>query len=408
MRTLYLLCFLLLAFPVCFFAQDSGQKEEVLSARKQEKEKVKNREYCAKLTFQQGISENRCFESYPTDLMTWGKGFSDGLAKITLVGKAGFINEKGQVVIKPKFKDVGRFAEGLAPFEDDNGKWGFINKDGRVAIKPSFDWALSFSEGLALVQVGDRWGYIDRTGRIEIEPRFEEASSFSEGFAVVGWYDKNFVWTTHKTTNGKWQRNFIDKSGTIKFSKSFDGISRNFNRGMALVSQNVGYNNGVLSENFFIDAKGNKLWILDSWYIAWFSDDVIVVAVDRDEYSFLDRTGKQLTEKSFDYLSGFSEGLSFARIDDKVGFIDKQGDFVIETGFKSALPFSEGLAGAEDNVGKYGFIDKSGKWVIQPKYGWVSSFQNGFALVAPNGDRETREKTGYIDRTGSYIWKPTK
>lgn len=140
-------------------AQDSDQKQEILNTRKTEKEKGKNREYCAKLTFQQRISGNRCFETYPTDIMTWGKGFSEGLAKITVNGKVGFINTTGDIVIKPKLKDAGYFSENLAPFESKNGKWGYINNNGEIAIKPQFDWAISFHEGLGLVQVGELWGY---------------------------------------------------------------------------------------------------------------------------------------------------------------------------------------------------------------------------------------------------------
>ena len=241
MKNLYLLWILLIIFPMNFAAQDSDQKEEILNARKSEKEKRKNREYCAKLTFQQGISDNRCFETYPTEIMDWGKGFSNGLAKITVDGKAGFINTKGNIVIKPKLKDAGHFSENLAPFESNNGKWGYINTKGEIVIKPQFDWAISFHEGLGLVQVGKLWGYIDRNGKIVIEPKFEEASSFEEGFAVIGYYDKDFVWTTHQRPNGKWQRNFIDKTGKLKFVKPFDIISRNFDGGIAIVSRSLGY-----------------------------------------------------------------------------------------------------------------------------------------------------------------------
>ena len=117
-----------------------------------------------------------------------------------------------------------------------------------------------------------------------------------------------------------------------------------------------------------------------------------------------------MTDKNFSYLSGFSEGLSAARVtwEGKFGFINKKGDFVIEPKFNWAKSFSEGLAGAEGESDGYGFIDKSGNWVIEPQFAWVDYFQEGFALVAANGNRDSREKTGYIDRNGNYIWKPTK
>lgn len=405
--TKYLYLLIILCTAVSFsFAQDSYQKESLLNARKRASVAKANRENCSKLGLEAAF-DNRCVEFYPTEVMTWGKGFSDGLAKVTVDGKAGFIDSTGKLVIPAKYSDAGEFNEGLAPFENSKGKWGYINSDGKTAIPAAYDWAISFHEGLGLVQVGKLWGFIDRNGKIVIEPKFEEASSFQEGFAVVGFY----------ADEGKWQRNFIDKTGNVKFSTPFDGISRNFDGGMAIVSRSLGYSEkfkGSMSETYIIDTTGEELWKLDSWFVSWFSDDVIVVAAGedsegKDTYSFVDRTGKRMTNKTFSRLAGFSEGLSGARVTwtGKEGFIDKAGDFVIEPKFDWTNSFSEGLAGVKDAKG-YGFIDRSGNWVIEPQFEWVGDFQEGFALIAPKGDLETREKTGYIDRTGKFIWKPTK
>lgn len=404
-------CILFLLCTINVIAQDSRQKEEILNARKEEagkENRLKEREKMS--SAERGRQSN--FEIYPTEIMTWGKGFSNGLAKISVNGKAGFINTKGEIIIQPKLKDAGRFSENLAPFENDDGKWGYINSNGETAIKPRFDWAISFSEGLALIQVGELWGFIDRSGKIIIEPKFENAESFSEGFAVVGYYDKDYVWNNPKRPNGKSRENFIDREGKFRFPSGFDGISRNFDGGMALVSRYID-DDRAISEDYFIDLEGNELWKWDS-NLTWFSEDLIIVTVSydketkREKFSFLDRTGKRVTEKTFDYLSEFSEGLSAASKGNKSGFIDKTGKFVIEPKFDSTDSFSEGLAGASEQSGKYGYLDKSGKWVIKPQFDWVGSFQEGFALVASGGKTGRSDKTGYIDRTGNYIWKPTK
>lgn len=413
MRKLCLLCLFLFVFPVYVFAQDSGQKEEILSARKREKEKIKNREFCANLTFKQSTRDNRCFEFYPTRIIDWGKGFSNGLAKITVDGKAGFINTKGEIVIKPRLKDAGYFSDNLAPFESENGKWGFINSKGEMTIKPQFDWALSFKEGYALVQVGNLWGFIDQTGKIVIEPKFKEASGFSEGLARVAIFDTDYVWENTNIPNAKSYWGFIDKQGNWAIQPTLNYIYKDFNGGMALISiKSIGNN---YDERYFVDKQGNKVWKLTSSIIYGFSDDALVVKVGEDKqkhdtYSFVDRNGKRVTDKSFSYLSRFSEGLSAARVtwEGKFGFINKKGDFVIEPKFDWAKSFSEGLAGVEERGEGYGFIDKSGNWVIKPQFYWIWEFQEGFALVAPKGNRETQEKTGYIDRNGNYIWKPTK
>ncbi|APA52029.1 hypothetical protein BLD35_02145 [Campylobacter coli] len=68
--------------------------------------------------------------------MKWD--FSEGLAKVELNRKYGFMDKNGKIVIEPKFDGVGNFSEGLAAV-GLNGKWGFIDKNGEFAIKPKFD-----------------------------------------------------------------------------------------------------------------------------------------------------------------------------------------------------------------------------------------------------------------------------
>lgn len=411
--TAFLLFFLSLNCLAKCEKVSSFEIENFISDLKKEKEKRKskdkdkeNKPFLTSDGFTISGMSGSSLEYYPTGLMTWGIGFSENLARITVNKKSGFINRSGRIVIKPKYTMASCFSEGLAAVAI-NEKWGFINKTGKLVIPAKFDAVDNFSEGLALVKVGKLWGYINPTGNFVIKPRFEDAESFSEGFAAVGFYDKNYIWTTHSRENGKWVSNFIDKKGALKFPANFDGIDRDFSGGMALVSRNVGYKNGVLSESYFIDTTGRELWKLNSWHITWFSDDLIVVAVSKDEktkrdkYSFLDRSGKRLTENVYDYLDEFSEGFAAASINNKYGFIDKSGSFVIEPKFSSADGFSEGLAAAWIDE-KSGFIDSNGIWKINLKFDWTNGFKNGRAAIA------TGQKVGYIDRNGNYIWKPTK
>lgn len=347
--------------------------------------------------------------SYSTGLDDWGIGFNEGLTKVDIDGKTGYINRNGQIVIRSQYNLGSCFSNGLAAVRIRK-KWGFINKKGELVIQAKFDAVSNYSEGLALVKIGKFWGYIDKIGKTVIEPKFEEASSFAEGTAVIGFYDKNYVWTSHQRANGKWQRRFIDKTGNWLIDKDFDGISRNFDGGMAIVSRNLGYSEkyqGVISETYIIDKKGNELWTLQSWYITSFSDDMIVVAVSKDEqtkrdkYSFLDRNGKRITEKVYDNLDNYSEGLAVATVNGKDGFIDKTGEFVIEPIFFSAKSFSEGLAAVWKD-GESGFIDKHGNWQIKLKFNSTEGFREGFAAIEKSG------KIGYINKQGKYIWKPKK
>ena len=109
---------------------------------------------------------------------------SDGLARVSLNGKWGFIDNTDKVVIPLNYDWVGSFSEGLAAVEH-NGKWGFIDNTGKVVIPFKYDWAWSFSEGLARVSQNDKYGFVDNTGKVVIPLKYDEAYSFDNGVAGV-------------------------------------------------------------------------------------------------------------------------------------------------------------------------------------------------------------------------------
>lgn len=51
--------------------------------------------------------------------------FVNGLAPITLNGKRGYVNERGDIIIRPQFEVAWIFSEGFAAIRKD-GKWGFL------------------------------------------------------------------------------------------------------------------------------------------------------------------------------------------------------------------------------------------------------------------------------------------
>jgi len=100
-------------------------------------------------------------------------GFSEGLAAVAIGEKYkklwGFIDNTGQWVIRPSYRDASKFYEGLASVKE-NDKYGYIDKEGNFIIKPQFDAAYSFIEGIAKVKVGNKEGYINKAGELFMEP----------------------------------------------------------------------------------------------------------------------------------------------------------------------------------------------------------------------------------------------
>lgn len=256
MKRLVLGIFLPLIFGLSCFAQicdETGSYNKVwtIEARARENNREARKKYYESLTENQRQMESD-FEVYPTLGMVCGMGFSDGLAKVFVDGKAGFINSKGEIVVKPQYKDAGRFRENLAPVEFENGKWGYIDKSGAVVVKPGFDWALMFHENRAPVQIGKKWGYINNAGEIIIEPQFDHADSFFEGLAHVQIYRE------------KYYSGYIDKNGKWVIQPIWSG-GEDFENGRAKVSADAKDDKGnyKYTECFYIDRAGRKLAEVD-------------------------------------------------------------------------------------------------------------------------------------------------
>ncbi len=103
--------------------------------------------------------------------------FKDGLARFIMDGKFGFFNERGQIVISPRFDFAAPFSESLAAicigcrkFKKgehswyDGGVWGYIDRLGNIAIPSKFEKARPFEHGRARVMLGGKWVYINKKG----------------------------------------------------------------------------------------------------------------------------------------------------------------------------------------------------------------------------------------------------
>lgn len=64
----------------------------------------------------------------------------------------------------PKYRNVKAYSEGLAPVQSSNGRWGYINERQQWVIEPRFEDAQEFRGGRAAVRQNGKWGFINKRG----------------------------------------------------------------------------------------------------------------------------------------------------------------------------------------------------------------------------------------------------
>lgn len=64
----------------------------------------------------------------------------------------------------PKYRNAKAYSEGLAPVQSANGRWGYINERQQWVIAPRFEDAQEFKGGRAAVRQNGKWGFINKSG----------------------------------------------------------------------------------------------------------------------------------------------------------------------------------------------------------------------------------------------------
>ena len=332
--------------------------------------------------------------------------FFEGLTKVRLNNKYGFIDKSEKVVIPIKYNDISDFKEGWAKVKLHN-KYGFINKSGKVVIPLKYGYISDFEEGLAKVYLDGKYIYIDKSGKVI---KYDNIHNFKEGLAKV-------------ELNGKY--GLIDKSEKIVIPIKYDNMHiSDFKEGLAEVKLDGKY--------LYIDKSG-KVVTNYITYSSFKEEDGLVQVRLNGKYGFIDKSGKVVIPIKYNYISSdyfnggvvnvilngqygkiymnkgiisstsmyddisdFNGGLDKVRLNDKYGLINKTGKVVIPIKYDDIYNFNEGLAKVELN-GKWGFVDKNGKVIIPIKYDDAWYFNEGFAKV------ELNDKWGFIDKTGKVV-----
>lgn len=302
--------------------------------------------------------------------------------------KNGYINNKGEIVINPRYYYSDPFSEGLAVVRDAVAEPLYTNK---ACITPS----------------KLRCAYLDTLGNAVTEFKYESLTRFGSGRGIgsykiikrenVDIADTTIVWETYSTP-----RFLINADGKeikeLNFNYDYYGFSRD---GISLAYDGFIIRSFLGKENisyYFINTEGNLLeplnglseYQLDSLEKC---GDIMQVLPDNAKISAATYFG--------DGFAGISPDKKHWFVIDKHLIIHGYGDKSIYEGFGG---YSNGVA-AVKKKGKWGYINKKIKEQIPCKYdscGLAYPFLEEIFEYDIQGDIS---KIGYINRNDSLIWE---
>jgi len=348
----------------------------------------------------------------------------DGLLPFAKDGLYGYMDQDGNIKIKPQFYRASYFSEGLAEVtKKEFGGIGFINEKGDVVIPYHDQWSRiwGFNNGIALVQTleypdmfdGDNkctYMFIDKTGKQLFGKTFSYAESFKEGYAIVSTENNKYSFINEKgelTTNLKFEKayEFCNGYAAVKNSGKWGLIDNKFNLIINFQYDSLGSVSKGLNliaatkqgKSGFIDTKGNTVIEFKYDKVFSFSNNIAGVILNGKWY-YINAKGETITGINYDRANGFYEDMASVYVDGKWGFIDTNGKLVIPAKFKYAMMFSEGVAVVQLDNKLWGAIDKKGEFVVEPKYKTLYDCMYGLMMA----ETENGEQI-YVNQKGEEI-----
>jgi hypothetical protein len=283
----------------------------------------------------------------------------------------GLARADGSWLIEPKFQQADPLSDGLARVTV-NGKVGFIDRTGNFAIEPVFDKAWWFIPGVGRTSAerDGIFGVIDKTGSWVFQTNYQQVhfatARDKDRISVFGWNFKNA---------DRW--GLLDLDGRVVLDADFDQTIHHCADGRLEAYKN--------KEWLYFKGDGSPLQPLDGRLVdaSCFGGVPPYTLKIGDKFGLVDAGSSPLTPVHFDAITWAGPGARNVKIDGKWGRVGRDGRWLLEPKFDYLSAGVDVFVASID--GKRGFMRSDGTWLIEPKFDAARRRDDGNAFVTFSG-----------------------
>lgn len=309
-------------------------------------------------------------------------------------GKYGILNHEGQEAFPVKYKKISVEApsgEGLFLVNMDE-KSAFVNYDGGICYSNVGKFG---KNGIAVAQNTEaKWGFVNQEGT-EITPcQYQKIGEFNEyGLAKV-----------ERGHTGK-KIGYVNTDGEEVIPVEYDWVYETENDGVIYAESYNIY--GVIQAHFF-DTKGKKLYdFVNPFRLLVRKVHPSTSVRDGQSYFVVDKNGKKISEKEYDYIDAADTYGNFAvRQRTKIGLISGEGKEIIEPSAQhiETVSSDQDVLYAVHTGRKSSVISETGKCIIPEQEGKINTVSvagNMYQIDVGEDKREIRDFQGNIILSGN-------
>jgi hypothetical protein len=333
----------------------------------------------------------------------WARPFAGGLATVQVGKLFGAIDDRGAMVIEPRFATLHRFSEGLAAARLPGGRMGYVDTTGAWAIEPRWDFAIAFTHGLGAVVSG---GHIDDGARMyrELPSGGNWGAVNAEGTVVVP--------LEHAYLAAGDELILVNQGGRSGTAGAIGGVKRYLRR---TTLEPIGYYVGATPchEGLALARPKGKPWTILGGDGMPRGTVELGVAPERvsghafsqrrayftlpgahengSKYVLIDDAGTVVL-RDLGYCPPFKDGVATINIGGEAiagptrggtwGFVDLEGTIVSRPEWKQAIDFAHGIGIVDLGKGNgLRAVDRKGDGVLDIASDWARVASAGFLLV---------------------------